>query len=141
MSSWPSISLTRSCMLAMPTPILSQGSLSPGNDGGNSLPVPDSRPIPRPSACFAPRCRTGWQCFDFVQGWLFVGAVDGCRLSEGRFCLGNFSQINERETQAIFVSRVANVVGFEQWRRGLEILNRLRVVLFLQLYLAERPKR
>ena len=93
------------------------------------------------SACFVSRRWAGWKCFYFVQGRLFVRAVDGCSLGEGSFCFGNLSQINERESQSVCVARVADVIGFEQRSRGLEILNRLRVVFFLQVNLAERAQR
>jgi len=50
--------------------------------------------------------------------------------------------VDERESHTIFVSCVGGVIGFKQWRCGLEILNRLRIVFFfLHVHLPQRAQR
>ncbi len=77
--------------------------------------------------CFAPRCRCGGNRFEFILCRLLVRTVDGRCFGERGFGIGVFLQIEECESQAVCVARVADIIGFEQWRCGLEILNGLRI--------------
>src|SRR5260370_38027560 len=89
----------------------------------------------------APRRRCVGKRFVLILCWLFVGTVDGRCFAERGFGVGIFLQIEECKSQAVCVARVANIIGFEQRRRSLEILNGLRVVLFLHVHLAESAER
>jgi hypothetical protein len=68
--------------------------------------------VGRISAGFASMYRAGRKRLELVLRRLFVGAVDGCGFRERRFGLGNFLQVDECKTQAVFIARVAGVIGF-----------------------------
>ena len=81
------------------------------------------------------------QCLQLVLRVRSVRTIHRSRFRKRRFRLRDLFQVKQRKSQPVLVPGVAGIIRLQQRRRRLQVLHRPRIVLPLQIDLAERAQR